>query len=72
MCVCGICFADARPNIIWIEADDLESSLIPAEGLPDQTWTYWEVPVYCAHPHAWPLYCYYKLQESANVITVGQ
>ena len=22
-----------------------------------------EIPVYCAHPHAWMLYCYYKLKE---------
>jgi cellobiose phosphorylase len=50
----------------WSGPDNLESSLIPEEGLPDQTWTYWEVPVYCAHPHAWPLYCYCKINEQAE------
>ena len=47
----------------WSASDNIESSLIPMEGLPDQSWTYWEIPVYCAHPHAWPLYCYFKLSE---------
>ena len=47
----------------WSAADNLESSLIPEEGLPDQTWTYSNIPVYCAHAHAWPLYCYFKLNE---------
>lgn len=32
-------------------------------GLPDQSWDYFEIPVYCAHPHAWMLYCYYKINE---------
>lgn len=45
----------------WSAADNLESSLMPGEGLPDQTYTYWNVPVFCAHPHAWILYCYYRL-----------
>lgn len=47
----------------WSAADNLESSLIPEEGLPDQTMDYACIPVYCAHPHAWILYCYYKLNE---------
>lgn len=47
----------------WSAADNLESSLIPEEGLPDQSLTYWDIPVYCAHPHAWILYCYYKINE---------
>lgn len=47
----------------WSAADNLESSLIPEEGLPDQTIDYACIPVYCAHPHAWILYCYYRLQE---------
>ena len=42
----------------WSSADTLESSLIPEHGIP-----YWCIPVYCAHPHAWILYCYYKLNE---------
>ena len=47
----------------WSAADNLESSLIPEEGLPDQTIDYASIPVYCAHPHAWILYCYYRLHE---------
>lgn len=47
----------------WSAADNLESSLIPGEGLPDQSFTYASIPVYCAHPHAWLLYCYFILNE---------
>ncbi len=47
----------------WSAADNLESSLIPEEGLPDQSLAYWRIPVYCAHPHAWLLYCWYVLAE---------
>jgi hypothetical protein len=50
----------------WSAADNLESSLLPTEGLPDQTWTYSDGPVYCAHAHAWPLYCYYRLREDGR------
>jgi hypothetical protein len=45
----------------WSAADNIESSLIPEEGLPDQTWNYSASPIYCAHPHAWVLYCYYVI-----------
>ncbi|MDR1836617.1 MAG: hypothetical protein LBQ89_03055, partial [Treponema sp.] len=45
----------------WSSADNVESSLITEEGLPDQTFNYSNIPVYCAHPHAWLLYCYYYL-----------
>lgn len=47
----------------WSTADNIESSLIPEEGLPDQTIDYAAIPVYCAHPHAWILYCYYRINE---------
>ncbi len=47
----------------WSQADNFESSLMPGEGLPDQTDNMFEIPVFCAHAHAWPLYCYYKLKE---------
>lgn len=47
----------------WSAADNIESSLIPEEGLPDQSLTYANIPVYCAHPHAWILYCYYRINE---------
>lgn len=48
----------------WSASDNIESSLIPFEGLPDQTWNYSDSPVYCAHPHAWLLYGYYFLKAS--------
>lgn len=41
----------------WSSADTIESSLLPEHGLP-----YWCIPVFCAHPHAWILYCYYKIR----------
>ncbi len=48
----------------WSAADNVESSLMgPEEGLPDQSFDYAAIPIYCAHPHAWILYCYYRLQE---------
>lgn len=47
----------------WSAADNEESSLIPEEGLPDQTASYSDEPVFCAHPHAWILYCYYRINE---------
>ena len=47
----------------WSAADNVESSLIIEEGLPDQSEDYSCIPVYCAHPHAWILYCYYKLKN---------
>ena len=45
----------------WSSADNIESSLIPAEGLPDQSGEFAESPVFCAHQHAWILYCYFRL-----------
>lgn len=47
----------------WSSADTLESSLIPGEGCTDQSDDFWREPVFCAHPHAWILYCYYRLKE---------
>jgi cellobiose phosphorylase len=38
----------------WSASDSLDSSLLPSEGLSEN-------PVYCAHAHAWPLYCYLRL-----------
>ncbi|HEY3755670.1 MAG TPA: hypothetical protein VGL42_05935 [Opitutaceae bacterium] len=36
-------------------------------GLPrsGDNWTWTSFPVYCAHAHAWPLYCYFRLRESS-------
>ena len=52
----------------WSSADNIESSLVApdkgAPGLPDQTATYSEIAIVCAHVHAWMLYCYHKLKES--------
>ena len=47
----------------WSAADQVESSLIPEVGLPDQSLSYANIPVYCAHPHAWVLYCWFYLKE---------
>ena len=47
----------------WSAADNVESSLIPENGLPDQSENYADQPVYCAHPHAWILYLYYYLHD---------
>jgi hypothetical protein len=38
----------------WSASDSLDSSLLPTEGQSDN-------PIYCAHAHAWPLYCYLRL-----------
>lgn len=40
----------------WSASDSLDSSLLPSEGLAANI-------TYCAHPHAWPLYCYIRLRE---------
>lgn len=47
----------------WSAADNIESSLTPYEGLPDQTASYSEIAIACAHVHAWMLYCYNRLKE---------
>jgi cellobiose phosphorylase len=47
----------------WSQSDNFESSLMPGEGLPDQSLNFGYMPVYCAHAHAWPLYCYFRLKE---------
>ena len=46
----------------WDASNNVESSLIPQEGLSDQSFTYSDVPHCCAHPHAWILYCWYYLK----------
>lgn len=46
----------------WSAADNQESCLIPEAGLPDQSERYADIPVFCAHPHAWVLYCYYCIR----------
>lgn len=52
----------------WSASDNVESSLMgPQEGLPDQSLDYYAIPVYCAHPHAYLLYCYYILNEHTTI-----
>ena len=47
----------------WSSSDNNCPSICGSfEGLPDQSWDYFEIPVYCAHPHAWMLYCYYRIK----------
>lgn len=43
----------------WSASDSLDSSLLPTEGLSANI-------TYCAHAHAWPLYCYIRLRESTR------
>lgn len=47
----------------WSASDNTESSLLPSEGLADQSLDYWVIPVFCAHAHAWPLFCYFRICE---------
>lgn len=61
--------AEVKPEFwssYWSAADNLESALIIENGLPDQTDIYADMPVYCAHPHAWILYCYYYLRDKCK------
>jgi cellobiose phosphorylase len=43
----------------WSASDSLDASSLPTAGLSDN------IP-YCAHPHAWPLYCYLRLKALAH------
>jgi cellobiose phosphorylase len=43
----------------WSASDSIDSSLLKSEGLASN------IP-YCAHAHAWPLYCYLRLREEAK------
>jgi hypothetical protein len=45
----------------WSAADSIDSSLLPTQGLATA------IP-WCAHAHAWPLYCYLRLNESSEKI----
>jgi len=42
----------------WSASDSLDSSLLPTQGLSTA------IP-WCAHAHAWPLYCYLRLREQS-------
>ena len=41
----------------WSASDSLDSSLLKTNGLSENM-------IYCAHAHAWPLYCWLRLQGS--------
>jgi Glycosyl hydrolase 36 superfamily, catalytic domain len=43
----------------WSASDSLDSSLLPSEGLAANI-------AFCAHAHAWPLYCYIRLREKSK------
>jgi cellobiose phosphorylase len=40
----------------WSASDSLDSAVLPTGGLSQNI-------VYCAHAHAWPLYCYLRLRK---------
>lgn len=52
----------------WTAPDDLNSTLSTREGL----YAFWEPDLrrafqgYCSHPHAWPLFTYFKLKEASD------
>ncbi|MBC8009682.1 MAG: hypothetical protein H7067_06265, partial [Burkholderiales bacterium] len=48
----------------WTAADSLESTLSSREGLY-AFWLQGAFQPFCAHAHAWMLYCYYQLRKSA-------
>ena len=53
-------YARRFPNYwtgLWTASDSLDSSLQPTVGLSSN------IP-WCAHAHAWPLYCYLRLREA--------
>jgi Glycosyl hydrolase 36 superfamily, catalytic domain len=41
----------------WSASDSLDSSLLKTNGLSENI-------IYCAHAHAWPLYCWLRLRSS--------
>jgi cellobiose phosphorylase len=45
----------------WSASDSLDSSLLKTNGLSSA------IP-WCAHAHAWPLYCWLRLRESASSV----
>jgi cellobiose phosphorylase len=44
----------------WAASDSLDSASLPSQGLS------LFLP-YCAHAHAWPLYCYLRLKEGSGI-----
>jgi len=65
-------FAKTLPDY-WVgqwTAPEVFNSVItgPMAGLPrtGNNWIWMSFPAYCAHAHAWPLYCYHRLKELSN------
>jgi hypothetical protein len=57
-------FARSFPNYwtgLWSASDSLDSSLLKTTGLSSN------IP-WCAHAHAWPLYCYLRLRSPAQTV----
>jgi cellobiose phosphorylase len=55
-------YARTFPNYwtgLWSASDSLDSSLLPTTGLSQM------IP-WCAHAHAWPLYCWLRLREERS------
>ncbi len=55
-------YAETFPHYwtgLWTAADSLNSSLLPSEGLA-------QIMPWCAHAHAWPLYCWFRLRETPH------
>jgi cellobiose phosphorylase len=46
---------------IWSGCDNYESSLRATEGMPDPQSIWSDMPIYCAHAHAWPLVAWHSL-----------
>jgi cellobiose phosphorylase len=60
-------FAKAHPDYwtgSWTASDALDSSLLKTNGLSENM-------AYCAHAHAWPLYCWLRLREMQHTKMVG-
>jgi cellobiose phosphorylase len=50
----------------WSAPDCLGSTQSDTPGLPASGEMWATSPVFCAHAHAWPLYCYFRLKEQVN------
>ena len=48
----------------WSGSDNHESSLRCTRGMPDPQWIWSEMPIYCAHAHAWPLMAWQAVQDA--------
>ncbi len=59
--------AEQFPNYwvgMWSGGDSFDSSLLPTEGLTNKY--LFPFPVFCAHAHAWPLWGYLNIENTAD------